>query len=516
MANYTGNKKIAINTFVIYARMIIGILIGLLTTRYVLKALGVSDYGLYNVLGGIVTMLNIVGIAMHTTTRRYINVEMGKQKDGNLNKVFNISIAIHILLAGLLFLVAMTVGIWYIFSYLQINPAKLNDALFVFILSTIVASINLIMIPFQGLMAALEKFFQMSIFQIVSALLKIPLVVLLLMYQGNVLRFYAVGMCVVTTMSFLLMGIYCYVYHYPIVRPRIYKDKVLFKEMLSYNNYTTIGAAAYLSRSQGSTIIINYFFGTMVNGAFAIANQIENFVIQFVNNLNTAATPQITQSYASKDYNHSFNLLESVSKYSVYIMLLILFPFFVELETLLKIWLGVLPDYTLVLCQWTLISIFLRSIAAGVDPIIQATGKIKWYQITASSLLMIGLPVSFLFFYLGCQPYSIILVYIIADSLYKVMQFYFLKKYTGYSFLRFYKAVYAPTVLVLLIMVLYYIFYNYVLLVVALSSHIVGFFITLLFTTATLFLVGLNKDEQNRLISRIRLLCKANKRQNDF
>lgn len=500
----TGNKKIAINTFVIYARMIIGILIGLLTTRYVLKALGVSDYGLYNVLGGIVTMLNIVGIAMHTTTRRYINVEMGKQKDGNLNKVFNISIAIHILLAGLLLLVAMTVGIWYIFSYLQINPNKLYDALFVFILSTIVASINLIMIPFQGLMTALEKFFQMSIFQIVSALLKIPLVVLLLMYQGNVLRFYATGMCVVTTMSFLLMGIYCYVYHYPIVRPRIYKDKILFKEMLSYNNYTTIGAAAYLSRSQGSTIIINYFFGTMVNGAFAIANQIENFVIQFVNNLNTAATPQITQYYTSNDNNRAFALVEKVSKYSIYVMLLIVFPVWIELEFLLKLWLGTIPDQTLVLCQWTLLSIFIRSIAAGIDPIIQATGQIKWYQLSASSLLLIGLPISFCLFAIGFRPYAIILAFILTDVVYKAVQFYFLAKLTTYRISSFVKNVYNPSLRIVLVLSLYCCVYNMLLTKADFVIHVVGLILTVLFTIATLYVLGLTRNEQFALCSRLK------------
>lgn len=203
-------------------------------------------------------------------------------------------------------------------------------------------------VPYQGLLSAYEKFAQIAIIDFLTALFKVPLVIGLIYYPGNSLRFYAIGMCLMSLISFLLYTYACYKQYKPVVSLKFYKGLSLYKEILVFNNYTALGAFAYIGRSQGATMLINYFFGTIVNGAFAIAYQIENYVILLVNNLSTASEPQITQSYSSGDIKRTFNLAEKISKYSIIIMLIIIFPLNIELEFLLSLWLGQIPDNSLI------------------------------------------------------------------------------------------------------------------------------------------------------------------------
>lgn len=449
------NKRIAINTLIIYIRMAAVTVIGLFTTRYVLQALGVSDYGLYNVVAGLIAMLNVISTAMHTTTRRYINVEMGKP-NGNLNKIFNISLLLHIGFGLFVFLLAETIGLYYIYHYLNVEPGKLSDALFVFQISTVISVIGLMNVPYQGLLSAYEKFAQIAIIDFLTALFKVPLVIGLIYYPGNSLRFYAIGMCLMSLISFLLYTYACYKQYKPVVSLKFYKGLSLYKEILVFNNYTALGAFAYIGRSQGATMLINYFFGTIVNGAFAIAYQIENYVIMLVNNLSTASEPQITQSYSSGDIKRSLNLAKKISEYSIYVMLIIVFPLNIGLEFLLQLWLGEIPQDSLILCRWILVSLFIRSLTSGIPPIIQATGKVKWFQIIGSILLILGLPISFLSFKLGYSPQSIIIIFVIMDLLNRIFNFLLLAKLIHFSITKFIKEVYWPTIRIIILLTLFY------------------------------------------------------------
>lgn len=501
-ANQYSSKRIAINTAIIYLRMFAGVLISLLTTRYVLATLGVSDYGLYNVVGGIITMLNVISIGMHTTTRRYINVELGKGHNGNLNKIFNVCLVIHFVFALMIFVVALTVGLWYINNILNVSPDKLNDAIFVYMISTITSAIGLVNIPFQGLMMAFERFKWVSLIDFSCNLLKIPMVVMLVMYQGNHLRFYAVAICVMSTLSFIAYQVYCQCNFKEIVQMRFYRDRDMYREIVVFNNYTSLGAAAYLGRTQGASILVNYFFGTIVNGAFAIAYQIEGFVVNFINNLSTAANPQITQTFASGNHSQTFSLVENVSRYSIYVILMLIFPAFIELDFLLTLWLGKAPDGTLALCQWTLLSLFVRSAAAGLDPIIQASGHVKWYQIIGSTLLISGLPVTYMFYTQGFHPSVIIKTFIVTDMLNKVCLFLILHKISDFSFMRFFCNVYKPVLLILLTLLCYYFMYNYFSIEND-SARFVGIAITFMFTCASIAILGLNEKERMMIYDKV-------------
>ena len=497
------NKRILINTIYLYAKMFFSTIITLIVTRYVLLKLGQSDFGLYSVVGGIVTMLNLVAVGMHTTTRRYINFEIGKEENSNPNKVFNICLVIHFGFAVLMFIIATTIGVWYINNYLNVDEGKLADSFFVYFTSTAVSALGIINIPYQGLMAAMERFREMTIIDLFSSFLKIPMVFLLLNWDGNSLRFYAVMICLITLTSLLLYQGFCMKNYREITRFHLYKDKSLYKEILTFNNYTSLGAAAYISRNQGSSLLINLFFGTIVNGAYAIAAQIENYIVMFVNNLTTASDPQITQLYAEHDFKKSFMLVERVSRYSILLMLSIIVVLFVELEYLLTLWLGKVPEGALILCQCVLLSIFVRSINSGCSSLIQATGKVRWFQIVGSILLIMSLPISFVLYRIGYPPVIIIIVFCITDFIRQMYYLFLLWKLVNFDTKGYMLRVYYPSLKVIVSILVYLFLYSKFIILEG-ASKFIGIGVTIVVMLLLCYMFGLKANERESLLDYIK------------
>jgi len=298
MSNSEANIRIAKNTIIVYIRIFVTIIVGLITSRLVLKALGVDDYGLYNVVGSVVAMFGFITGALSGTTQRFINFEMGKP-DGNPGKMFNICNVLHIGCAVVLLILIETIGLIYIHNWLNVAPGKETDAMFVFQVSTIVACIGIMNIPYQSLFLANEKFLSVAIIDIVLNLVKLGLVFCLLFYKGNVLRLYAIFMSVSTFASFIVYHLLCRKYWPDIVKWRPVKNKSEYKEALSFNNWNLLSSAALLARSQGSNMLINFFFGTAVNAAYGIANTVLNYINKFIGNFDFAAAPQITQNLSA-------------------------------------------------------------------------------------------------------------------------------------------------------------------------------------------------------------------------
>jgi len=487
------NKIIAVNTIVMYARLIITTIIGLLTSRFVLQALGASDYGLYSVVGGIITMLGVINIAMHTTTRRYINVEMGKL-DGNMNRIFNISRILHYGFAVFILLLAETLGMYYIYNYLNVAPEKFNDAIFVFQVSTIAAAISIINIPYQALLQAFEKFTQVAIFDIISSLSKLVFVVCLIYIEGDALRIYAIGMSCLTLLSLLFYNIACAVQWKDIVRYKFYREFYVYKEILFFNNYVALGATAYLGRTQGSNILVNYFFGTLVNAAFAIGYTIENFCMMFVSNIGAAAAPQIAKNYAN-NYNRSVFLTEILNKISIYLMLLIVVPLILEMEFVLKLWLKDVPEGTILICRLTMISALIRTFFGGLDKLIQASGKIRWFQIVGSFMEISCLPISFIFLKMGFPAFSVIIVFILMSFLGALVGYQMMYRILNFDVKNYIHHVLQPALVVILIIAL--ISYFYILLEIGGSIwHIGGMCLAVVITASVIYFIGLNQHEK--------------------
>ena len=484
------NKTIAFNTVIIYLRIFITTIIGLLTTRYVLQILGAADYGLFNVVGSVIVMLNCISTAMYTTTRRYINIEMGKT-NGNLNKIFNISFILHIGFAFLILLICESIGVWYINNYLNVAPEKLDDANFIFQITTIVSCIGIMNVPFQGLIEAFEKFWQTAVIDIINAFFRIIIVIILINYTGNnALRLYAVLISLLTFSSFILYQVACHIQWKQIIKLKIYTDKNLYKEILVFNNYTALGAVSYIARSQGSNVLVNFFFGTAVNAAFAIAYQIQNFVQIFIGNLSTASAPQITQNYSKGDKDKSFNLVCNINRYTILMMILIYSTLNIKLDYILSIWLGTPPDDTLILCSWILKYALCHSFLTCLSTYIQATGKIKWFQVLGFILELALIPLGYLFFKLGYPPVTIIILLSTIMAVNVILYLSLMYKILKFDSLTFMRKAYLRPILVLIIMYIWF--------VISKSFNIHPFIMIILTGIVSLlviFIFGLNNYE---------------------
>lgn len=492
------NKKIFLNTGVMYVRLIVVSVIGLLTSRIVLQALGANNYGLYAVVGGLISMLNVLSTAMYTTTRRYINVEMGK-KDGRLNEIFNISRLIHIGFAVLIFVLAETIGLYYIYNYLNISPDKFSDAIFVFHVSTIAAAFGIINVPYQALMEAYEKFTQIAIIDIIRATLKLCFVFLLLYYNGNALRFYAMGMSILTIFTLLFYNLACYFQWKETIRYRFYRGRKQYKDILFFNNFIALGAFSYISRSQASTLLVNFFFGTLVNAAFAIAYEVENYCILLINNVGAAAGPQVTQNF-SGNYDRSIWLTIILNRISICFMILVFVPLYADLGFLLECWLKDVPEGTLLICHLTLISALIRVIIGGTATLVQASGKVKWFQTTGTIIELLSIPVSYILFKIGYDTYWIIIVYTLCGLTNRVVSFYLMKRILRFDVYNYIKRVYIPTIPILIgITAIIFLYEN--ILLSSFWAHLAGMCCCLLATMSLIIWGGMNKVERNYMFN---------------
>lgn len=493
------NKRIAKNTIIVYVRLIIVTIIGLLTSRLVLQRLGVSDYGLYSVVGGVITMFSVISGSMSGTTIRFLNYEIGKD-DGNPNRVFNLCNTTHIAFAIGILILAETIGLFYIYNYLKVEPGKEGDAMFVFQVSTIVACVGIINVPYQSVFVAKEKFFLLAIINIAYAVLKLGLVCLLFLYHGDdVLKLYAIIMSVSTFLSFIIYHYLCYKYWPELVRWKFFKKFKHYKDILNYNNYNILASFAYVGRSQGSNILINYFFGTIVNGAYGIARTVEGFVMQFTVNFDSAAAPQITQNVGKGDIDQASSIACRSCRMCILLSLLAALPLYLEMERVLKLWLGNVPEYTVSFCRYMIIAVVVAATGGGFLRLKDAMGKIKWFMIQYSFWYLLSFPVGFLLLKLGCPPETVVILYVVTDLVNRLCQIYLMKRIYDFDILSFCKKAYTRPFIIIIFMVLYSIVYLQINITSTLG-HIIGLLATGLVALFLDYSIGLTKSERGKSV----------------
>jgi len=444
------NKKIAKNSIILYFRLIVTSTLGLIVTRIVVRNLGVSDYGLYSVVGSIVIMMQFLNTVMVSTTYRYIAYELGREEGKYVNKVFNISLSIHIAIIFIVIILAETIGVWYINNHLNVDPNKISDAFFVFHFSVLATVINIFSIPFQGLITAMEKFSVRASIEILRSVIKLGFVIMLAFYIGNKLRFYAVLMAILTFIASSLFVLYCKKKYTHLSKWHPHWDWEKNKEMFAFSGWTMIGAAAHMGKNMGSPLIINYFFGTILNAAFGIANQLNRFLMMFSKSLGQAAIPQIIKSYSGGNQKRTLNLVAYIGKYSFFLLFFPALPVLLETKFLIKLWIGEIPDYTVIFCKLMIINALIESLTSGIPAAVQATGKIKWFQIINSSILLMGLPITYLLFRMGFLPYTIQIVYICSTVTYSCINIILLKIIINFNVLYLMKTSYLRAFLVVL------------------------------------------------------------------
>lgn len=493
------NKRIAINTVILYTKLLITVVCSLLMARFVLKALGASDYGLYNVVGGIVAMLNIVGTSMVATSYRYMAVEIGKGQNGDPNKIFNTILLVHIFLAILLLILGETIGVFYIEKYLNVSNDKVPDALFVLHLSLLTTAFAVITIPSNGLIIAREKFLFTSIIESSSAIIRIALAILLMYLDGNRLRIYAVFLAITQFINPLAYQIYCRIKDKDIIKWRLNKNYTDYKNVLGFTSWMLLGAVAVIGKTQGAAMIINFFFGTILNAAFGIAAQVSNSVTQFTGTLRQAAVPQIMKNQSAGNEDRSLNLVYSMSRYSYLCMCVISMPLFFCMDDLLLLWLGdAPPKYTKVFIIYLLVAGMISNLSAGFDASIQSTGKVKKNQLGFSLINISLLPIIYFLYKIGLPPYTNVIVTCFIALITLIFQTSIMKELTNFNIKRYLNDTVIPSILSTTLsaipLFVIYKFWGH-----SLFALILFVIFGVIWTVISIFLCGLNYNERKIL-----------------
>lgn len=405
MSNQTSdnNKRIAKNTLFLYFRSLIIMTISIYTSRVVLKALGIEDYGIYNIVGGFVGMFSMISSCLVNASQRFISFEMGKDKP-QMQKVFGCTITIHLLLAFLLLIVFETFGLWFLNVKLNIMVSRLFAANVVYQCSIITFCCNILSIPFNASIVAHEKmsaFAYISIYEVVAKLL---IVYVLWVIDADKLILYAILMLSVTFSLQAIYVLYCKVKFDECRSHSLLIDKEYFKSIISFTGWNFIGSTAAILVTQGINILINLFFGVALNAARGIAEQVNNAINQFIGNFMTALNPQITKSYAAGEYEYANLLMVKGAKYATLIFWLLSLPVYIKADYILDIWLVKVPPYAPIFLKLAIIYSIFQTLSNTLYIGMLATGNIKKYQMTMGILYIASFILCYVLFYLGLGP----------------------------------------------------------------------------------------------------------------
>jgi O-antigen/teichoic acid export membrane protein len=443
-------SRIAKNTVMLYGRFLITLIISLFTSRVILQTLGFNDFGLYNVVAGFVTLLAFLNGYISQGTVRFITYHLGLNDQKRLNEVFAASLALHVVLALLIFIFGETFGVWYVENKLNIEPGRESIALFVFHLSLITGCFSILQTPFSACITAHEDMNIYAYISIFDVVMKLMIVYLLMVVNTDKLQLYSVFYFIVHLMTSSFYLIFC-LRKYSECGFRLRADFKLYKEMFNYIGWNAIGALAFTLNGQGITVLLNLFFGTIINAARGVAGSLSNIVSQFVFNFQTAMRPQIIKSYANGDVEETERLVIYCAKYSSYLCMLFGIPLFIESDTVLHLWLGDVPPFASVFCKLTIIQIMLQGVDFPVGYGIHAVGKMKLPNITSSLVYLTILPISYIAMKLGANPTNAYLVSICAYPGALFFDVWILYRYIGFNYRLYYRTVILKTFIFIII-----------------------------------------------------------------
>lgn len=445
------NKRIAKNTLLLYFRMLLLMAVSLYTSRVVLNALGVEDFGIYNVVGGVVTMFTIISGSLSASISRFITFELGKGDGNNLRKTFSAAITIQLFLSLVIVILIESIGVWFLNTKMTIPADRLIAANWVLQFSIVTFVINLISVPYNATIIAHERMSAFAYISIFEAIGKLTIAFLIIISPIDRLVFYAILMCVVAVFIRLIYGYYCKkhfsecIYHF-------HWDEELLKNMFSFAGWNFIGASAGVLRTQGINILLNIYFDPIVNAARGVAVQVNNAVSSFSTNFLMAVNPQIIKSYSKQDIERTYMLAMYGARFSFLLLSVISLPIICETEYILRLWLKIVPDYAVVFVRLTLILTIVEVVSLPLVTFQQATGKIRNYQIVVGTLHMLNFPVSFVFLHMGYTPKIVYIVAICLAMISLYARLYMLKLVIDISIMKFNKDVVVRVLLVALLM----------------------------------------------------------------
>lgn len=454
------NKRIAKNTLLLYVRMLFGTLVSLYTSRVILQTLGVEDYGVYNVVGGVITMFTFLNGAMSSATSRYITFEIGKGNMEQLKKVFSTALQIHAIIALLIVILGETVGLWFLMNELVIPEGRMDAAMWVYQCSVVTAVVTIMSVPYNADIIAHEKMSAFAYISVLEIILKLAIVYLLVVLPFDKLKVYAVLILMVGLLIRYIYTRYCHK-HFEESHYIHHIDKSLLKEMSSFAGWSFWGNLAAILYSQGLNMMLNIFFGPVVNAARGIATQIQGVVQQFVSNFQMALNPQITKTYASGELDKMHSLMFRSARFSFMLLFFLSLPIMLETNYILTLWLGIVPENTVIFARIIIAISLIYTIANPCVIANQATGKVKVYQAVVGGLLLLILPISYIVLKMGAPAYSVFIVHFCVESVAQFARMYMLRNMIDLPLLSYVKNIYLPIMgVVLLSVVLPMLVYN--------------------------------------------------------
>lgn len=505
------SKRIAKNTLLLYFRMLFLMAVSLYTSRVVLNALGVEDFGIYNVVGGVVAMFSMLSGSLSAAITRFITYELGTGDRESLKRIFSSAVTIQIGLAVLIILLAEAIGVWFLNIKMNIPDARIVAANWVFQFSILTFAINLISVPYNASIIAHERMSAFAYISILEAIEKLAIAFLIVVSPMDKLIFYAILMCAVALIVRFAYGIYCKrnfeecTYHFIF-------DKDLLKRMFGFAGWNFIGATSAVLRDQGGNVVINLFCGPAVNAARGIAFQVNNAISGFATNFMTALNPQITKSYATGDRDYMMTLIFQGARLSFYMLLLLSLPVLFNTHYILKLWLKTVPEHAVLFVQLVLIFAMSESISNPLITAMLATGRIRNYQLAVGGLQLMNLPVSYILLRMNMLPEVVIVVAIVISQCCLAARLLMLRGMIRLSVRKYLKKVYINVfVVTVLASVLPFLFAGR--LEESFMNFVLLSLVAVICTAVTIYYVGCNKTERQFVWNKLQIITnKLNKK----
>lgn len=493
--NSANSKRIAKNTLVLYLRMLFLMVINLYTSRVILQALGVEDFGIYNVVGGFVALFAIVSKSLSGAASRFLNFEMGKGNIEKLKIVFSSTVTIQILLALIIVILAETIGLWFLNAKLVIPDNRLIAANWCFQFSIITFCSSLVTVPYNAAIIAHERMKAFAYVSIIEGIAKLGISYLIMISTDDRLIFYAILICLLQLVIQAIYRIYCRRHFEECLYHFVY-DKALFRQLLSYSGWGFIGSTSGVFRNQGINILINLFFGPSINAARAVSNQVMHTVDGFVHNFIMAVRPQLVQSYAAGNYAFMNELILKSARFSYYLFFLLSLPIIINCDYILKIWLETVPGHSVSFVQLTLIYTLITTLSHPLSIAQAATGDIRNYQLVIGGLQLLNLPISYLSLKCGGVPECVLFVAISIAFIVVFVSIYMIKKIMPFNATLFCKDVLLRVMIVTILIILPMMLINQLI-----DQNFMGFIIKVvicfLFSSAIIAFLGLKKNERH-------------------
>ncbi len=499
MSDAINKSRIVKNTFILYIRMFFTMGVSLYTSRVVLDVLGIEDYGIYSIVGGIVTLFSFFNSAMASATQRFLAFEIQRNDFQQLKNTFNATLNIHIAISILVLVLAETIGLWFVTTKLNLPTERMNAVNWVYQFSVFNFLLGIIQVPYDALIIAREKMTIYAYMALLEGFLKLIIVYLLVVFSYDTLIFYAGLLFLVSFVVRIGHRQYCK-RNYEESSYEFYFDKPFYKKLLSYSGWNLFGNIAELARDQGSNILLNLFFGTVLNAAYALCLPVQRTVQTFVLNLQMAVNPQIIKQYAAGNNEACLKLIFQTAKFSYFLVFIIACPILYNVDFVLELWLRNTPAYTAIFVNLSIVIILIESISGPLMVGAQATGTIKWYQITLGSIICMCLPISYFLLKSYNDPRIIFIVIIVVNAISLVARLFFLNRLIDLNVQSFVSKVLFKIIIVTTILVVLYHFTG-----VSIENRLINFIVNSFYITLinliSIYFIGFNQGERNLIQS---------------